>query len=83
MGLIDWITFEDPTYTSFGSDAIIRQEKYQKFLMNFDSDEEKCWEDMEHPQGNKEFLKMLIREKGRFMPRRRGGQRTKIESGTR
>ncbi|TAM38227.1 hypothetical protein EPN54_04500 [bacterium] len=74
-GFHDGITFEDPLYKDFGNESNTRQEKYKEFLRNFDSEEEKAFQELESPQGDKEFIKKLIKEGGRYMPRRKGQPR--------
>ena len=72
FGKQDGITVEDPTFTEFGIDITQRQIAYRKFLSNFDSEEENSFSNLENPQGDKEFIKRLIREGSRYVPRRRG-----------
>lgn len=72
LGKADSITVQDPLYPEFGSDVKQRQINYTKFLHNFDTEEEKTFANLENPLGDKEFLRRLIRESGRYIPRRRG-----------
>lgn len=71
-GLPDGITTTDPTYQDFGRDACERQREYKEFLRNFDNAEEKLFENVETPIGDKEFVSKLIKEGGRYVPRRKG-----------
>lgn len=67
-GKDDGLTKEDPLFVDrFGSRA-----KYREFLMAFAPEEERPFENLELPQGSREFLKRLIKDKGLFLPRRRG-----------
>jgi putative transposase len=68
----DGFTDESPEYGDFGSDKIQRAAAYQKFLRDFNQDDESAWDDMEKPQGSAEFLHKLIKINGRIMPRRAG-----------
>lgn len=68
----DGITVEDPTFAEFGKSLIERQEAYKEFLHNFDYEEEKSFAALEEPHGDKAFIRRLIKENGRYMPRRKG-----------
>ena len=72
LGETDGITTEDPTFPKFGTDLNHRRNAYIEFLRNFDDEEEKSFHDLEQPAGNKEFIRRLLKEKGRFVPRRKG-----------
>lgn len=71
-GLNDGITVEDPLFLQFGNERAQRKAAYCKFLSVLDGQEEKLFIDTETPCGSKEFLKKLVKEKGRYLPRRRG-----------
>lgn len=75
LGKADEITVEDPTYRDFGCDTIMRQTKYKEFLRTFNEEEEKLFRNLEHPQGDMEFKRRLIKEHGRYMPQRKGKPR--------
>lgn len=72
LGKLDGITTQDPTYLEFGLDAIQRQMGYRRYLQDFNSEEEKIFANLEIPLGDKEFIRRLIKECGRYLPRRRG-----------
>lgn len=72
LGETDDITTEDPTFSEFGTDLNCRRNVYTEFLRNFDEEEEKSFDNLEQPVGNKEFIRRLVRENGRLVPRRRG-----------
>lgn len=72
FGENDGITVEDPTFLEFGTDLISRRNAYIEFLRNFDKDDEREFDSLEKPAGNKDFIKRLLKMNGRFMPRRRG-----------
>jgi len=71
-GYKDGITVEDPVFVEFGKEIKLRQLAYTEFLRNFDNEEEKSFENLEIPQGDKEFVRRLIKERGHYLPRRRG-----------
>lgn len=68
----DGFTVEDPVFVEFGPDIMQRRISYREFLRNFDSEEEESFRNLEEPQGNKEFMRRLIEEDDRLMPKRRG-----------
>lgn len=72
LGIEDGLTVEDPLFITFGSEATSRRLAYREFLCNFDTEEESSLRNLEEPLGNKEFVRRLIREHGRFIPKRRG-----------
>ena len=72
FGKQDNITAEDPLVESFGIQIDERRKAYKEFLETFDSEEDQIFKNLESPQGSKEFLKRLIKEKGLFLPRRQG-----------
>ena len=72
LGEADGITTEDPTFQRFGPDLTSRRDSYIEFLRNFDNEEEKSFNNLEQPAGNKEFIRRLLKENGRFVPRGRG-----------
>jgi hypothetical protein len=59
-------------FTTFGDDLGDRREQYRKFLKDFDEEEERWFDNLELPLGGQEFLRRLIKEKGMFLPKRRG-----------
>lgn len=74
-GKTDNITIESPYYSNFGPDVEQRREEYRRFLCSFNGEEEKYFQDFEHPQGSNEFKRRLIKENGRYIPRRKGKYR--------
>lgn len=72
FGKNDGLTVEDPLFPSFGNNSIERRISYADFLRNFDAEEEKYFENLEQPVGNKEFLKRLLILNGRHIPQRKG-----------
>ena len=72
LGDKDGITMEDPTFVDFGNEIKLRQSAYTEFLRSFDDEAGKCFENLENPQGDKEFTRRLIKAHGRYLPRRRG-----------
>ncbi len=72
LGETDGITTEGPIFSEFGSDLATRRNAYIEFLRNFDYEQEEAFNNLEKPIGNKEFIRRLFRENGRFVPRRRG-----------
>lgn len=72
LGETDSITNEDPTFTQFGTDLASRHNAYIKFLHNFNEEEDECFNDLEQPVGNQEFVKKLLKENGRLIARKRG-----------
>lgn len=75
LGGNDGITVEDPAFLTFGANLISRRNAYIEFLRKFDVEEEKSFNNLEQPIGNKEFLRRLIKENGRFTSMRRGRPR--------
>ena len=74
----DGITTEDPAYLEFSKDTAGRQETYRNFLSNFNEEEERLFENLEQPQGNREFINRLIKQNGRYRAKRRGRPRERI-----
>ena len=72
LGELDRVTVEDSVFIQFGLDITQRRISYKEFLRNFDSEEERSFVNLEIPQGDKEFIRRLIEEDGRYIPRRRG-----------
>ena len=72
LGLSDGITVEACSYKDFGVEITQRRNKYQEFLRDFNAEEETLFKNIENPAGSREFTKRLIKEHGRYMPRRRG-----------
>lgn len=75
IGRIDTVTAQGPDYDDFGKDIAERREQYKKFLSSFNEEEEKLFRNNEYPQGNEEFKRRLIKENGRYIPRRKGKPR--------
>lgn len=72
LGKQDSVTVESPLFEDFGTTVETRRKKYQEFLIDFDSEEEILFDNIEFPRGSAEFKKRLVKENGRFMPRRQG-----------
>jgi putative transposase len=73
LGQIDGITTHDLAFLEFGKEIAQRQLRYKEFLRDFNDEEEKNFaDDIETPRGDKEFIKKLIKNHGRYMPRRKG-----------
>ena len=72
LGKQDMVTIQSPLFENFGTTIEICRQKYQRFLLEFDSEEEIIFDNIEFPRGSAEFKKRLLKEKGRFMPRRQG-----------
>jgi putative transposase len=72
LGKADGITQESPLFVSFGKEILPRQSNYKEFLRNFNAEEDESFERIEEPKGDKEFLRRLIKENGRYLPRRKG-----------
>ena len=78
MGVQDGITDESPFYAAMGRDENDRRKEYMQFLENFDKEADQYFDQSEEPAGYQKFLDKLIKEKGRFVPRRKGRIRTRI-----
>lgn len=74
-GREDTLTTRSPCYSEFGEDDAERREQYKKFLLSFDEEKERQFRDYEHPQGSEEFKRRIVKENGRYVPRRRGKPR--------
>jgi len=72
IGKQDDITTEDPAFAGFGKDLVSSRNNYIKFLQDFDEEDTRKFSNLEEPVGNKDFIKRLVKVRGRFMPRRRG-----------
>ena len=72
LGSPDDLVCEDPLYEEFGRSINERREEYRKFLLDFDSEDEKLYTNFETPMGDSSFKAKLIRQSGHYMPRRRG-----------
>lgn len=75
IGRADTIITQSPCYNDFGRDDAERRERYKNFLLNFNEEEERLFRNCEYPQGSEEFKLKLIRENGRYFPRRKGKPR--------
>ncbi len=71
------VTAEDPAFLTFGTNLASRRNAYIEFLRKF-NEEEKSFNNLEQPVGNKEFLRRLVRENGRFTSMRRGRPRKEL-----
>jgi len=74
----DSFAIESPVFLEFGEDINSRRITYTKFLRNFNSEDEEAFRKLEAPQGNKEFMRRLIKEQGRLLPKRSGRPRETI-----
>ena len=74
-GMDDRVTREDPLFGTFGKGLSEQREGYKQFLETFDSEDAVLFENLEDPQGSKEFLNRLVKENGLFLPRRQGRPR--------
>lgn len=72
IGKADPITHENPLYASFGNTPLEIQSRYRNFLRNFDAEEENSFRRLQEPKGDKEFIRRLVKENGRYLPRRKG-----------
>jgi len=77
-GVKDNLISMDPLYSSFGNNIITQQKEYKKFLLAFDSKEEKRFDNFEIPVGDFYFRKRLIRKNGHLFPVRQGRVSNKI-----
>lgn len=71
----DSLTKESPLFVDFGMTLEERYHNYREFLKSFDSEEEMLFDNIEFPRGSLEFINKLIKENGRFLPRRQGRTR--------
>jgi len=71
-GVTDGLTKPSPLYETFGSTPEEKHEKYAKFLLNFDEQEDFYFDNMENPAGDELFRRKLRSYKSRLMPRRKG-----------
>ncbi len=76
-GIIDEVTDQNPYFEGFGVGED-RRRSYESFLANFNAGEEKLFNDLKEPQGDRKFVRRLVRAKGRYVPRRRGRPMTRI-----
>lgn len=72
FGNKDIVTKESPLFSDFGSTPQERQDGYREFLKSFNEEEEALFANIEFPRGSQEFINRLIKEDGRFFPRRQG-----------
>ena len=80
-GVPDGITRPSPLFSALGDTLEKQQTYYKEFLESFDHKEEIFFEHMEFPCGSKEFVTRLIKENGRYMPRRQGRPRGGCSAG--
>ena len=72
LGKCDGLTVQSPLFEDFGTTMESRRQKYQEFLLAFDSEEDLLFDNVEFPRGSSEFKKRLVKENGRYLPRRQG-----------
>ncbi len=72
IGRPDEITTMDPSYCEFGQTLNLRQKNYAKFISYAPTDDEITFGNLEEPKGDKQFLRKLIKENGRYLPKRQG-----------
>lgn len=72
LGENDGITTEDQAFRTFGQDAAACRIAYVKFMSAFDGKEETLFRNLEHPAGNENFIKSLLKNNGRFTSKRSG-----------
>lgn len=77
LGEFDGLTDESPLYEQFGRNEFEQKMSYEGFLKTFDEGEHRLYDQMEKPMGYQVFIDRLVKEKGRYMPRRRGRHRGK------
>ena len=68
LGKQDCLTVQSPLFDDFGETIESRRQKYQEFLLAFDSDKDTLFENVEFPRGSAEFKKRLLKENGRYSP---------------
>ena len=78
LGQADNLTKEDPCFKEFGQDIVQQRKSYAEFLLNFDTEQENYFADLNKPLGSKEFISKLVKENGRYVPKRRGRPRERI-----
>lgn len=71
-GKQDGVTISSSVYETFIGNRRTRQRKYKEFILGFDSQDIKQYNNFNKPVGNDFFQKKLIRKKGRYFPRRQG-----------
>jgi len=71
-GSDDSLTTEDPIFEDLSNDPLKRREKYREFLLDFNTEEDLIFSNLETPQGSEEFKRRLIKENGLFVSKRRG-----------
>jgi putative transposase len=79
-GKADGLTTEDPIFSTFGPDMRARMIRYARFLRAFDAGGKSSFANFSEPQGSEEFISKLIKENGRYLPKRRGRPRQRIVS---
>ena len=68
----DAITYQSPLFSTFAGTADAQRQNYKEFLQSFNREEDSFFENMEFPRGSREFVKRLVKDSGRFVPRRQG-----------
>ena len=71
-GVDDGITRNSPLFTTFGDTLELQRLRYKDFLRISDPEQESVFSNAEFPLGSQEFIKRLIKENGRFLPKRQG-----------
>ena len=72
LGRANNLTTQTPCYSDFGPDITQRRVTYSKFLKDFDEGQDRVFANMETPLGSIEFVRRLVKENGRYFPKRRG-----------
>jgi len=72
LSIKDRLTSQNPLYSNFGLSIEERLLNYRVFLQDFDETDDISFRNLEHPIGDKLFLRKLISLKGRYYPRRNG-----------
>ena len=70
----DPLVTEDPLYADFGETSEERQSRYREFLIDITKENSPMWGETGKPLGDKHFKGRLIRNNGRWMPRRKGNK---------
>ena len=72
IGDHDSLTIESPAYGAFGNSKKERQTRYKEFLLYFDAQDIEWYNDFNRPMGDESFKQRLVKQRGRYFPRRRG-----------
>jgi putative transposase len=71
-GDYDEITAVSPIYEMFIGKKKDKQLEYKKFILDFDPEDIRRYNNFNEPVGDNSFKKRLIKKKGRYLPRRQG-----------